>query len=784
MSRFIDVVLKQYKFVIIFTLLLTVALGYCIRHISLNNTVDMNFEKDDPLVTVYYEFRETFGNEEAAVVLFKDDDIFSNEKIRIIRAISQMANDLAFVHRVFSITEQDEAVSDGDFLSFRKVIPEGTLDDKSLKAVRERVLKNKILLDRFISRDGKTVAIVIELEFMENSRDKIHLLKDLKKKATEIAGNQVDLHFTGLPFVESEQNVLMIKDFFTITPLMFIIIIILVQVCLRSYTMNWFSFLTINISATMAVGLFVLAGQSVNIVTSIMPPVLLAIAIADMIHLLAHYIDERTLVGRNHFDAVAYTTKAVWLPCLFTSITTAVGFLSFLTASVKPVKTLGIFTAVGVMIAFILTITFLPALLIFFRKKFEGPGAEYLKHSNVENRKEGLLLPFVLKLGKFSTTYIKSITALFIFLVILTGYGTTKIQFETNVTKFFDEDSSIIQDLKFIEKNMGGYLNSELLIRATSAKFDFTHPDSLKLITEIQEYIKEDWDVSSSISIADYLMEINSAFNNNDILFHKVPDTKDTILDYYELGDVDDIDRLVSPDRMQARISYQVFNMTTEKGKRRLKEISGYMDKKLGDKFTYDITGSGMLWMNMDENLKQSFIKSLLFAFVIIYGMMLFICKDFKLSVLSMIPNLFPICMTVGIMGWFQIPFNTITVMIACVTLGIAVDDTVHFLVWFRRNSLAGMDTKPALLAAFKDVGKPIFITSVILSLGFFILVFGSYRPSGTFGMLTALTIFFALFSDLIILPAILLVVDSFGKKKSNRFVSHEKKIKGLAEDN
>ncbi|MCP4681718.1 MAG: hypothetical protein GY864_05250, partial [Desulfobacterales bacterium] len=188
MNTFIDSVIKQYKLVIVITLLITIAIGCFFSNLKLNNTIDMYFEEDDPAVKIHREFRETFGNEEMVLVLFKDDNIFSNKKIEIIRSISKMAKEMKYVHRVFSITEQEEAISEKDTIFFKKIIPEGILDQDTLAEVRQSVLNNKILLQRFISRDGTTTAIMVELDHIGNSGEKIALLNNIKESALKIAG--------------------------------------------------------------------------------------------------------------------------------------------------------------------------------------------------------------------------------------------------------------------------------------------------------------------------------------------------------------------------------------------------------------------------------------------------------------------------------------------------------------------------------------------------------------------------------------------------------------------
>ncbi len=634
---------------------------------------------------------------------------------------------------------------------------------------KKKILNNKILVHRFISKDGTTTAIMIELDYIPDSMEKMDLVKKITASAQKIAGDTVELHFTGQPVIEAELGKMAIKDTLTMMPLMMLIIIIVLQVTLRSFALNTLSLVTLQLTTLITVGFFALTGESINMVTALAPSVIFAIGVADSIHLLAHYQDEYKIHGKNHMDALTSATKAVWIPCLFTSLTTAVGFFSFITATIRPVKAMGLFTALGVLIAFILTVTFLPALLTLFRKKFEKNVDDYaktLRSNTISNPKKGMLLRIPVKIGEFSTTHVKPIVMVFVLLVILTAFGASKIKFNTNVTEFFDEKSTFMQDFKFIENNLGGYYNGDIVVKAKSAKYNFTHPESLKIIEDIQKTLEKESFISATFSIVDYFKEVNRAFNDNRPEYNIIPEHQTDVTDYYELGDSDDTGRLLSSDMLQARILYQSYGKTFEKIVEDMDKFETKLKNELGDNYSCDITGASMLWMKLNTNLKTTFTKSLIFAFVVIFGMMIYICKSLKLALISMVPNLFPICLTVGIMGWLAIPFNTLTVMIACVTLGISVDDTVHFITWFKRNIESGMDTKSSLLNTFKNVGKPLVMTSIILILGFLILIMGSYKPYNTFGILTSLTILFALIADFVFLPALILVLEPMLQSK------------------
>ncbi|MBU0994347.1 MAG: MMPL family transporter [Proteobacteria bacterium] len=778
MNRFISLIVSRYKSVLLFTLLLTIALGSFCKNITFNHTADVYFRHNDPKLLEYNAFQDTFGNEELGLIIFQDDHVFSNEVIEIIRKISQNIEKLDRVDRVYSITEQDESITlEDDSLGNRKLVPEGLLNDATLSIVKDRVLGNKSIVGRLISKNGTLVAIAFELAKHSDSNQKLILMDKIKATAEKIAGSRLKLHFTGVPFFEAEENTLTVKDLSITLPLMTLLSAVVIMVLFRSFALNAICFFTLLIINVMVLGLFAMAGESINLVTSIMAAVLINVSMADLIHFIAHYKDE-LIENKNDFSrSTVCTIKAIWQPCLFTSLTTAVGFVSFLTANIRPIQVLGLYTAIGTMIAFALTITFFPAALLLLYKKNETGD---LLHKDQQSSKD----KFLSILGGFAVKRATFIKIASVILVILSIFGTLRVTFKANTMNVFKEDNPMVIDLKFIEENLGGTMNSEVVVTANSEKNDFESPEGLAKIEEIQKYfdtLEERKFVSSSFSINNYLKEVNKAFNKDDNQFYTLPETKETIIDYYELGDPEITDRFISLDKKKARITYQIYNNALEQREAYLNDLNYNLTKILGQDYTYIITGTSSLWMSLDENLKESFMSSFLFACITIFLMMVYISKGIKLAVISMVPNILPILLTIGLMGWLKIPFDTLTVMIVCVTLGINVDDTVHFIVWFRRNIASGKSVESSILMTYKNVGMSIISTSIILALGFVVLSLGSYKPYETFGLLTAFNIMMALLADLLLLPSLILQFDKSSKLEVGKF-SNEK-LAGVTEN-
>ena len=763
MKKVADFITTRYKLVLAIVLLLTIPMGYFFSQQKFFNHVDIYFDADDPDLQFYKRFQRVYGNEEMAVIVFKTDDIFTVKNLSVIRDISEKVVSISGIQRVFSLTESKEAIGKNDTISFERIIPEGELKTHDLPGLKRRALANKTVVGSVVSEDGKTTAILIELEPMTDNERKKDILLSIMGFSREIAGSAIDLHFAGVPIVEVEMNTLSRRDFLTFTPITFIIIFLIIWFLLKKISLSILCQVNLLVCLVWGIGFFSMTGETFNIVTTIIGPLLLAIAVADSIHILAHYKEIYDLNGGDYASAVHNAIRNVWLPCLFTSLTTMAGFASFVVSSIRPVKMMGIYTAVGVGFAFLLTITLIPTVLMLFRGGFGGKTV-IAPSSGADlpaSEKEPLDTHFTRALraiGEFSSGRYRLLTALMALIFIVSIAGIFRIKFETNTMNYLSEENSIRKDIDFIESSMSGTIPFVMLVQAKNPEKDFTHPDGLKLVNTIQDHLmKKIPQFSTSFSTADYFKEMNKAFNNDSMEYHCVPESRTDILDFYELGDSEVLDRIVAPDRKEVRISFMSRWDTNETAQNIHNFIVSYMAKTLGDDYSYKITGLSSMYLNMEFKLKESQRNSFLVALFIIFIMMFIVCRRGFLALISMIVNIFPIAATLGIMGWFGIPMDVSTIMIASVTLGIAVDDTIHFITWFTRNMAVSPDRRTAIVKTMRDVGKPIVITSLVLFIGFFVLILGSIKPTQAFGVLTAFSMLFALIGDIFFLPALLM---------------------------
>ena len=753
-------IVNRYRAVLAVFLMLTIPMVYFYLQQRHENHIGIYFDKDNEDLAYYREFQNKYGNEEFVMIAFKKPDIFMAKSMDIVRDITGVLKNIDGVQRVLSLTSVKEARGEDDTILFRKIIGD-EYTDESLAAVKKRVLADRNLVNGVISSDGTTAAIVVQLKPFKDE-EKRKLVRNIMSAVERAAAGRTELHMAGVPVVEARMNMLSARDFRVFTPVILLVIFVIVAMSLRNWMLSLLTQLNMILILVWGIGMYCMAGETFNMLTVILAPMLLTTAVEHSIHVLSQFEEDYAASdGKNKYAAlVSRTVRQVWIPCFLTSATTAMGFLSFGKATVQPVQTIGIFTSIMVLMGFMITMVFLPAMLMLLQNRLHVKisGKALAKTSTDES---GLIMSWLMKLVRFDIRHYRPIAFFTVsLLAVSAAVGIYKLHFETNTMKYLADGDKTKEDIYFMEENLGGSIPFAITIRAKSPEYDFNDPGSLKLVDRIQKDLvnMSRGRYTYSFSVANYLPEINRAFHDNDEKFFTIPESRSDILDFYEIADGDVISRVVALDRLEASIQLQTIWGSNTQALNTFNSMKPYLDRITGEHYTWKITGLSTLYLTMEDNLTDTQISSFILSFILIFGMMFFVCRNVTLAFISMIPNIFPIFITLGVMGLFDIPFDVATVMIGSVTLGIVVDDTTHYMIWFRRNMVKGMNHRDAIEQTFRDVGKPTFITSIVLCIGFGVLVLGSIRPTQYFGILSAFAMMIAPFGDYLMLPALILI--------------------------
>ena len=762
MDRYFRFITQRYKLTLILIIVATIPFGYFFAKQKFVDHIEVYFEKDDPNIAYYKEFKNIFGNEETVVIAFNNTDVFTNENIKFIQDITDSLEKIEGMQRVLSLTNIELPMASGDDVEFKTLLPEGKLDHNALQRAKEQASSQPVIMGNLLAKDFSATAIVAELVSMQSNDEKRPVLNRIKTAIEEINQGKKKIYYAGSPFLEAEIDRLLSKDHFKFTPLIMGIMFISIMILQRSLIVTMLTFFNVMLVSVWGIGFLIMTGNSINTLTVIISPMLLAVAVAGCIHVLHHYREALGHFKGDHQKAIYDLLTHLWRPAIAAMATNSVGYLSFLTTTVKPVKTVGIYTSAGILFSFFLAMTLLPTLLLVFQK---AVSKSFTTHGDWEkfhsDHKEDTIAAFMQRLGAFSIRHHKPVITTFLVLVIVSLYGMTKLVVETNFTTFLKNDNDVKKDIAFIDKNLRGTAVIELVLTAKDEAHDFTHLESLKILDQVQTSImkKMGGNFTTSLSIGDYFKAINRAFNQDNPAAAVIPESQSDILDYYELAPDDVLKRSISSDRMSARVSFGCRFAGSKVHATYVQYLETEVQKMLGQHFSHKRTGLAALYSDIDRLVKESQLNSFGSAFIVIFIMMFFVCRTFTLTIVSLIPNIWPIPVIFGIMGYFSIPLDTSTIMIASITIGIAVDDTIHTITWYRRNLEAGMSREEAILKCFQDNGIAVVMISAVLASAYFVLMTGSIRPTISFGGLTGLAMIVAVTGDLFLLPATLMVI-------------------------
>jgi uncharacterized protein len=730
------------------TIIIFFAALICLPKLSFDNSVDVFFNKNGKSYIEFENWKEQFGSDQIVIVAFSDRDIFTYDNLALIKDLTERLEMNPFVDKVTSLTNVNDIVGDDkDFIvdPFIEDVPNRDID---LKILRQRAIENSLYTGSILSQDGSATALVIELiDDKENDDYKKEALGQITAIVKEVFPPGKKYHISGFAAIEHFYAAYMQDDVKKFIPFIFAVLALILFLSFRRLRIVCLPLFAISISLVLTLGILYLLGFTVNNVTTIIPPIILAIAVADSIHVVAVVIQ-----GKKENITVSSVMKQLFIPCLLTSLTTMVGFFSLTLSSITPVRQLGIVAGLGLGIAFIVTFTFLPAVMKLF--KIVGcdanKGPEHDKRSSFDG--------FINWLFRFNLKNKRAVIIATVVLVAFSLFGASRIKAETSVIEYFRKSSPIYSATTFIEENISGIHFLNVSLKAQDQDY-FKKPQALNFIQDLQIFLKTIPQVDDTVSVVDYIKEVNKSFNNEDEAFYRIPDSYNLISQYILLYGSNDLNDYVDSRWQWTTVQVRLSEHSTAKLSKVIEAIGVYLENNKPESVTGSILGQTVLEVESNEAVTSGQVKSLALAFLAIFFMMFLVFKDFRLGLVSIVPNALPLVVTFGIMGWCGIRLNSATSMIAAVGIGIIVDDTIHFLHSFKVALAKNPKVEEAVGIALQEKTRPIVLTSIMLFFGFATVLISKFVPTFYFGLLSASLMLNALWADLIVLPSLLLYV-------------------------
>ena len=569
----------------------------------------------------------------------------------------------------------------------------------------------------------------------------------------ERAATGYTFHLNGLPVLTTEFIKIAEHDMVVFTPIIALIAFILLTAIFRKISGAALPFLVVLFTLLIVVSLQVMMGYRLNNFTSNLPAFILALGIADAMHIYWVWLHAMRS-GTDNFGSIRFSMEKNLLPAFLTSITTFAGFISLASSKVVPVRTLGISTASAAILAFILSVVFLPALLAAMNIKVKPKG------DADDTRKEPPAYA-----GRYSAFIMNNdsrIIAAALVLSIVCAVGLLKVRVDNNSIKYFKKETQIRRSMEFIEDRITGPMTFEII---ADSKEDngVQAPDFLKTVELFSlDFAREFKDVRHIGSLLDVIKRFHVVMNNGDEAYNKVPEDKNLIAQYLLLYTLSlpqgmSINDKIDVTEEYLRITASINMMYSSE----YMEVIEWIEEWWGrTPYQAAVKGQTALFTYMYKNVTNTIIHSISIAIALVTILMLISFRSFKVMIVSMIPNLLPLLLVIGLMGWLKIFIDIGVAVSGAVIIGVAVDDTIHFLVKYREARRSGKDLKEALEYMITISGTAIVFTTVILTASFSVLLFSDFLPSYNFARITISALIAALAADLLLLPALFSVVE------------------------
>ncbi|MCB0769346.1 MAG: MMPL family transporter [Flavobacteriales bacterium] len=728
---------------------LTVVFGMALRNVRLDHDFERFFPTDDPELDHYLAFRERFGhdNDFLLVTATNDGSAFERGFLVAFDSLAGRLERIKDVTEVISITRMSEP----------HVTPVGvfqvpwlrTASDSTIMADSARIWQDERVRSAFFSVDGRSILLVVNTVHgisKERSDDLMSAVNAVTEGSTlgdiRIAGRIHGQYW----YIQKMLRELLL--FFSVSVVLLSIFLFI------GFRTAWGVVVPIGVvglSVLWQVGMLTLMGKPLSILTMLLPTILFVVGMSDVVHILERYIEALRL-GHGKERALAITYKEVGLATTLTSITTAIGFATLLTSGIQPIREFGVYTGIGVILAFLLAFSLLPAVLLLVRTPVQAKTSEL----------KATWYPMLHALFQWVLRNRRRIPWYFGALAVLCVIAMSNLKVNNYLLEDWPEDDPQKQDYYWFEDQFGGVRGFEMEISVRSADANVWDLDALREMEAVQDWIEREYKVRSILSPVTVVKTLNKAFNGGGAAYYRLPDTQEEtfrlVKNTKAVSGRVAMDALVSADGRRARLTGRMRDEGGYIHKQRNTEMDAWISEHDGI-LEYRQTGMAYLIDRNNEKLSAQLIGGLSIAFLLIGSIMAWVFRDLRMTVISLVPNIFPLLFVAGTMGLFAIDLKVSTAIIFTIAFGIAVDDTIHLFGKLRIELNKGKSLPYAMKRAFLSAGKAVLVTTIMLCSGFVALIASDFASVHNMGFLVSITLAFAVVADLFLLPVLVLLL-------------------------
>ncbi len=752
MSRFLAIASK-YPVAVLTVVFLLTAIALCgivdpktgAVRLEIDPSADRLLTEDHDAREVYDRIRNLFGSDEPLVLALAGAELFRAENLERIVRLTEQLEALPEVHHVLSLATATNIKAEDDLIEIAPFLDEIPRSPAELADLRATVLANPIYGGSLLSKDGQSTALLV---YFNRLSDKELIRSGIDRRIRALADQErgdLELWMSGAPHVKSRTSEALQRNFARIVPGIACIIGLMLVAAFRSFRGALLPLSTIAISLAWTLGAMGWFGHSLNLVTTIVPPLIVTLGFAYSMHVVSEYYDAARHAGpgADRRELVAQSIRDVGLPIAITGITTIAGFLSLTVNPLAAIREFGRFAVLGITFTAIVSLTFTPAMLALLPSPKRGVGAH----------RETPLQRFANRLSDFDFKNRGIIIGVSVAILILMAAATTEVRVSTGYINGWKESSDVRRDYNEINERLGG-VNTFYVAFESPVAEAFAEPANLRELRDFQHWLRAQPEIGGATSIVDYAMLINQSLHAGNPDHFAIPATKRLAMQLYLFGASDDLDRLVDSRYQKTNLLVRTRIQDSERLATLITRIEERL-KGLPPHIDSNVTGSIVLLNRTVDDIARGQVQSIAIAIGIIYLVLSAMFTSFRIGLVALFPNVLPIAIYFGALGLSGVTLNPATSLIACMALGVAVDDTIHYFARFNRDAKRAAREMPATRSALRVVIRPVTYTTAGLCLGFLVLTTSELRSHAEFGMLAALTLGAAWLIDVTLTPAL-----------------------------
>ena len=751
----LNTVLNRPWLVLLFSLLLVVLMSSGISKLTFRGDYRIFFSADNPQLLAFEQMQNEFNKSDNIMigVAPRDGTVFSASALQLLRELTDAAWQTPYSIRVDSITNfQHTEALDDDLLVGDLLPATAALDDASIARIKQIALHEPSLVKRILSEQGEVTAVNITVQFPEQDKNKevFDTYGFAEQLVTQFSAKypEVDFHLAGVIAMNNALASEAEHDARTLIPLMFGVIVIMLALLLRSLWGALVTIVIISIAISSTLGLAGWAGIFLSMTTVNVPTILMTLAVADCVHVVAS-MQFALSRGDDKTRAIRYSMERNLVPVFVTSATTAIGFLTLNFSEVPILADLGNMSAAGVMLACGFSLLTLPALLRLLPQLRAASSSEaqpVMEHlADFVIRRHRLILPLSL--------------------LLMLGFSAlislNKINDEA--VKYFSTDTRFRQSMDFLNDYLSASASVDFALQSGQSS-GVNQPEFIAATEQFSQWLAQQPGVIHVNSISDTFKRLNQNMHADDPAYYRIPTEQDEAAQYLLMYEMSlpyglDLNNQLNLDKSATRITASLRNMGSKEITEFERNALAYLTQHY-PQYTATAASTALMFGHIGERNMASMLQTLPLALVLISVLLVFSLRSWRMGLFSLAPNIAPAAIGFGIWGWYSGEINLGLSVVASLSLGIIVDDTVHFLAKYQHARHEGRSAEQAVRYAFSSVGRALWITTAVLVVGFSVLMLSNFRLNSDMGLLTAIIILVALVIDFLFLPAFLLKFD------------------------